>query len=214
MPQRPTGPPEHPSGGRRRAEGLRELRGQDQDRRGGGEAGDHRVAHQVGDHAQAEHSQEQSGDADHQGQQGGQGHVVGATGVGQAGKGTEGEQAGERHGPRLEVRRGGEQGGQDRRQRRCEQPDVGWQTCQLGVRHRLGDQHHRHAQPGQQVGGDRSAGGRDQGLGAGSIGHPGTLGARSTVPFAAALRGSPSPGPDGGTDGVDAMGVAVASGDG
>ena len=137
----------------RHVEDLRQLARQNQDRRGGGEAGEHRFGEKVGHATKTQQAEQNSEHTYQQGEQGGEGDVLGRSRGRQRLERTEGQEGGEGNRAGLQVARGDEQRGEDRRQRRCKEAVLGRHPGDLGIGQRLRksdkrDRDARHQVPG------------------------------------------------------------------
>ena len=117
----------------RHVEDLRQLARQNQDRRGGGEAGEHRFGEKVGHATKTQQAEQNSEHTYQQGEQGGEGDVLGRSRGRQRLERTEGQEGGEGNRAGLQVARGDEQRGEDRRQRRREEAVLGRHPGDLGI---------------------------------------------------------------------------------
>jgi len=95
--ERPAGLPEDVVAVRRRAERLRELRSDDQQRSGGHESHQQRLGHEVGDDARAQQADDDADHADHQCEQGCELDVARAADRGERREGAERQQRADGH---------------------------------------------------------------------------------------------------------------------
>ncbi len=144
-------PPQDAAVGSGHPQRGRELGACDEDGRRAGEADQHRVGHQEGHDAQTGDAEHDADQPDDQRQERGELDVVDRAEVGLAGQRTQREQAGQRHGPGLEPRRGHEGGRDQQRQAGRQQAHFRRQGRDLRIGDRLRDQHEGDADPRQRV---------------------------------------------------------------
>jgi hypothetical protein len=134
-----------------RPDERRDLRGHDQDRGCSDEPRDHRWRHDVRNPPDAEHANPEAHRANHEREQDPERHVLVRAGHRERRERSERHQRGQRNRAGLEIRRRGQQGCRQRRERCSEEAALGRHACELRVRERLRQQDEGDGQPGNEI---------------------------------------------------------------